>query len=223
MRIESNVLRAWVAVAVTVTAIGCSKDESAPATTTPSSSAAQTAAPLPSAPASAPAPSASASAAVPAHDCPAGTSGDGTFAKPCEAKGTARTMEVTWTGKSDDKGPSFRVTNTSSSVILYGKIAVYFYDKAGKQLEVADASSSPPKAKPFHTCVGKLFGGVMKAGEKAVLTFSCVKKEHMPAGTTAIEAEMQMVGFTDASEKKLEYYWQNTDLTPDVRKKVGRK
>ena len=31
-------------------------------------------------------------------------------------------MEVTWTGKMTDTGPSFRVVNKSPSVILYGKI-----------------------------------------------------------------------------------------------------
>ena len=59
----------------------------------------------------------------------------------------------------------------------------------------------------------------MKAGEKAVVQFSCVKKEHVPEGTAAIEAEMQSVGFADASEKKVDFYWTNPTLVPDVRKK----
>ncbi len=132
-------------------------------------------------------------------------------------------MDVAWTGKMDDKGPFFKVTNKSKLVILYGKIAVYFYDKAGKQLDVPAASGASDKARPYHTCGGNMFGGVMKAGEKAVLTFSCVKKERVPDGTTAIEAEMQMVGFADSSEKTVDYYWRNNDLTPDTRKKVGKK
>jgi hypothetical protein len=132
-------------------------------------------------------------------------------------------MDVVWTGKTDDQGPHFRVTNKSQSVILYGKIAVYFYDKAGKQLEVAAASGASDKTKPFHSCGGNIFGGVMKAGEKAVLTFSCVKKERVPEGTTAVEAEMQSVGFTDSSEKTITSYWRNNDLTPEARKKGGVK
>jgi hypothetical protein len=68
-----------------------------------------------------------------------------------------------------------------------------------------------------------MFGGVMKAGEKATITFSCVSKPNVPDGATAIEAEMQWVGFADASEKKVTGYWRNQDLTPDVRKKGGNK
>ena len=68
-----------------------------------------------------------------------------------------------------------------------------------------------------------MFGGVMKPGEKAVLTFSCVKKERVPEGTTAIEAEIQQVGFADASEKSVEFYWRNDSLAPETRKKTGKK
>ena len=68
-----------------------------------------------------------------------------------------------------------------------------------------------------------IFSGVMKPGEKAVITFSCVEKKHVPEGTAAIEAEMQVVGFADASEKKADTYWKNTDITPDARKKGGVK
>ena len=44
-----------------------------------------------------------------------------------------------------------------------------------------------------------------------------------PEDFAAIEAEMQMVGFTDASGKKIDFYWRNSDLTPDVRPKGGVK
>ncbi len=171
----------------------------------------------PPASASTPAPSASAPAVH--HDCPKGSAGEGSFDKPCEAKGNARMMDVTWNGKTDDKGPFFRVHNKSANVILYGKIAVYFYDKAGKQLDVPDDSTTPPKTVPFRSCSGNMFGGVMKADEKAVVQFSCVNKKHVPEGTAAIEAEMQTVGYADASEKKVDFYWHNPALAPDARKK----
>jgi hypothetical protein len=129
-------------------------------------------------------------------------------------------MEIAWTGKTDDKGPYFKVTNKSPAVILYGKVVVYFYDKAGKQLEVKNAEG---KASPTKGCGGNIFGGVMKKDEKATLTFSCIKKEHVPEGTTAIEAEIQQVGFSDSTEKKSEFYWKNDDLVPDARKKGGVK
>jgi hypothetical protein len=38
-----------------------------------------------------------------------------------------------------------------------------------------------------------------------------------------IEAELQMVGFPDATGKKVDFYWRNSDLTPDVRPKGGVK
>lgn len=194
-----------------IAAFTCGCDEEKPA-----------AKPAPSATVAAPPPqpSATASAAPPApkHDCPEGTTGDGTFEKPCEAKGTARTMEVTWTGKMDDKGPSFRVVNTSKADILYGKLVVYFYDKAGKQLEIKDGD----KTRPHKTCAGNIFDGPMKAGEKAVITFSCVKKEHVPEGATAIQGELEVVGYTDASGKKNEWYWRNKELTPDARPKAKK-
>ena len=129
-------------------------------------------------------------------------------------------MEVTWTGKTDDKGPSFRVVSKAKETILYGKAFSYFYDKAGKQLDVKDAEGKP---RPNKMCFGNMFSGVMKPAEKAVITFSCVKKDHVPEGTAAIEVEMQMVGFADATEKKNEYYWRNAELTPDVRPKGGIK
>lgn len=190
---------------------GCTEKPSPSAT--PSASAVAS---TPPAPSSAPAPSAV--APKPSHACPDGSTGDGTFKSPCEAKGNARLMEVTWTGKMTDTGPSFRVTNKAKLDIIHGIVVVYFYDKAGKQLEVTAG-----KARPKQTCGGHIFSGPMKAGEKAVLTFSCVSKDHVPEGTVTVEAEMQMVGFTDASGSKADTYWRNNDLTPDARPKGGVK
>lgn len=155
----------------------------------------------------------------PSHACPKGSEGDGTFKSPCLAKGKDRIMEVTWTEKTDDKGPSFRVVNKSELSILYGQIAVYFYDKAGKQLKVAgkDGEEGAPK----QVCSGNIFAGPMKPHEKAVITFSCVAKQHVPEGTAAIEAEMQMVGFVGAEENRADTYWKNPDLVPDERPKGG--
>lgn len=209
---------ALLTLAVAVSLGACSEEEKKPGGT--SSAPATTAAPE----VSAPAPSASAAAppavAHPVHDCPAGTTGEGSLDKPCEAKGNARTMEVTWTGKMTDTGPSFRVTNKSSTTILYGKLVAYFYDKAGKQLEVKGANGKP---QPSQSCAGNLFGGVMKPAEKAVITFSCVKKDTVPEGTAQIEAEIQTVGYADATEKKSEWFWRNRDLAPDARPKGGVK
>ena len=220
MQIATKWTMPWIVAAVAVSVLSCSKEEPKPEAAPVRSAAkpAQSAPPPVAEKPPAPVPS------TPAIECPSGSKGEGTLNNPCEATGTARMMDVAWTGKTDDKGPFFKVTNKSKSVILYGKIAVYFYDKAGKQLDVPPASgASDAKAKPFHTCSGNMFGGVMKAGEKAVVQFSCVKKERVPEEAKTIEAEMQMVGFTDAGEKTVESYWRNNDLTPEVRKKGGVK
>jgi hypothetical protein len=221
MRTATQRAMAWMTAALALTTLGCSKEESKTDMTTAKSAEAARSVARPSVPSAAP-PTATASAKL-RDDCPEGSSGEGTFKNPCEGSGTSRMMEVTWTGKMDDKGPSFRVINKAPKVILFGKIAVYFYDKAGKQLEVKDTSGSSPGTRRYHTCSGSMFAGIMKPEEKAVITFSCVKKEHVPEGTGAIEAEMQMVGFTGESDNKVEYYWRNKDLTPDERPKTAGK
>jgi hypothetical protein len=203
-----------VAAGLAASLAACEKKEE-PSATEPAKSAAPAPTPTPTPePAKPPEPEVK-------HDCPEGSEGVGSFEKPCEAKGADRMMEVTWNGKLDDAGPSFRVVSTSKLVILYGKLAVYFYDKAGKQLEVP--GGTPEKPKMHQDCFGNIFGGVMKAGEKAVMTFSCVKKSHVPEGTAAIEAEVRMVGFTDEAGKKSTFYWKNDDLAPDTRPKGGIK
>lgn len=193
--------------------LGCDEEKGSSASPTATATATAPPEPKPSA-----APVASAPP-EPQHDCPEGSKGPGSFNKPCEASGTERMMEVTWTGKMGDTGPSFRVVSKSKLEILYGKVVVYFYDKAGKQLEANDLSESPPKKRPKQVCAGNIFDGPMKAGEKAVITFSCVKKGNVPDEVAAIEAEMEVVGFTDGGGKKNEFYWRNKDLTPDERPK----
>lgn len=130
-------------------------------------------------------------------------------------------MTVEWTGKMTDKGPEFRVTNNAKLEVLYGQLMVYFYDKAGKQLEVP--ASGETKARPAQKCTGNIFAGPMKPGEKARLTFSCVNKSHVPDGTEHVEGEMRMVGFTAASGNKSDTYWRNEDIAPDERPKGGVK
>lgn len=202
--------------ALAVFLTGCTEKPAPPsiavATSLPSAS---------TAPSSAPTVSASAAAPKPSYPCPDGSKGEGTFKDPCDAKGPNRLMEVAWTGKMTDAGPTFRVTNKSKLDILYGSLDVYFYDKAGKQLEVTGGASAKPR--PKQVCSGNIFGGPMKPAEKAVISFSCVKKEHVPDGAVAIEAETHIVGFPEASSGKTDTYWRNNDLVPDARPKGGIK
>lgn len=202
--------------------LGCSKDQPAAPEAGPSATASAPAAPSQSASATA---AASASAAPePQHDCPAGSTGIGSFTKPCDAKGSARMLEVLWNGKYNDSGaPWFKVNSKSQKPILYGRVAVYFYDKAGKQIDVKEAPEGSEKTHAYHLCSGSLFAGTIAPGEKARYVFSCVGKSNIPDGTAAIEAEAQVVGFADASGKKNDFFWRNLDLTPEARPKGGVK
>jgi hypothetical protein len=215
-------MRTLVTFAIAMVIFGCSKEESKSQAPAASASTSASADAMPSAAAPASASAAASAAPEPQHDCPANSSGIGSFTKPCEAKGSERLMKVKWT-KTDDKGPNFSIKNIGKTTIVYGKIGVYFYDKSRKQLDLVDDSETPPTPRPFLTCSGNFFQGVMKPAESAVLTFSCVPKKIIPDGTATIEAEMQMVGFADATEKKIDFYWRNLDLTPNARPKGGVK
>jgi hypothetical protein len=156
--------------------------------------------------------------APPRSDCPKDSKGGGTQKQPCEASGVARLMEAKWNGKIDDKGPFFNVENKASDVVLYGEVQIYFYDGAGKQLDASEG-------KTHKTCSSSnLFLGSLKPAEKALVQFGCLKKDGVPTGTAAIEAEIDMVGFADkADDKKVDLYWRNKDLAPDARPKGGVK
>ena len=167
----------------------------------------------------APAPAPTPPPPTPREDCPDGSSGIGTNAEPCKASGDSRMMEVKWTGKTTDEGPKFSVINQSKKPILFGSIAAYFYDKAGKQLQVTHGT----KSRPMQICSGNVFAGAVKPGEKIFVFFSCVKKADVPAGTAVIEAEAKGVGFANEAGTENEFYWSNPDLVPDERPKGGVK
>src|SRR6185436_9349233 len=118
----------------------------------------------------------------------------------------------------DDKGPTFKIVNNAKLDVLYGKIVVYFYDKAGKQIELKGGE----KPRRRLSCAGNIFAGAVKPGEKIFVNFSCVKKDDVPKGAAAIEGEIQTVGFTDEAGKP-DTFWRNDDLVPEDRPKGGVK
>ncbi|MDQ2646095.1 MAG: hypothetical protein M3020_19945 [Myxococcota bacterium] len=193
--------------------VGCEDEKEAATPEKAAASAAPVATPAPTPTPTPPEPP------KPSPDCPEGSSGVGNFEAPCKGSGAQRMMEVKYTGKTEDQGPKFQVINKSKSPILYGSVAVYFYDKKGKQLEVTAGG----KPRPMQLCSGNIFAGAVKPDEKIFVFFSCVKKDHVPEGTAAIEAEIKMVGFTDEEGKKSDLYWSNLDLVPDERPKGGQK
>jgi len=201
------------AAAFAVCLVACDKEEpkpSAPSATPP---------PVVSTPpVASPAPVASAPERKPVHPCPDKSAGKGTFDDPCKATGKTRMMEVTWDKKIGDKGPTFKIINNAKLEILYGKIVVYFYDKAGKQMEVKVGD------KPHRrlTCAGNIFAGAVKPAEKVFVNFSCVKKDDVPKDAVTIEGEVATVAFTDDTGKN-DTYWRNDDLIPEDRPKGGIK
>jgi len=200
-----------VALLLATLAIGCEEEKKPEAAAAKPSASVAAAAPTPT-PTPPPPPK-------PREDCPEGSKGIGTSGEPCLGSGDARMMEVKYTGKTTDEGPKFAVTNKTKKSILFGSVAAYFYDKAGKQLTVTHGG----KPRPMQLCSGNIFAGAVKPDEKIYVFFSCVKKDHVPEGTATIEAEIKTVGFADESGSKNEYYWSNPDLIPDVRPKGGLK
>jgi hypothetical protein len=215
MSLVAKSLKLLVGLGLATQVVGCDekpeKDASAP---NPSASAAAVAPTPPPPPTPPPAPP-----PKPRDDCPEGSSGIGTSSEPCLGSGDARMMEVKYTGKTTDEGPKFSVTNKTKQSILFGSVGAYFYDKAGKQLQVTAGG----KPRPMQLCSGNIFAGAVKPGEKIFVFFSCVKKDHVPEGTAAIEAEIRTVGFADEAGTRNEYYWSNPDLVPDERPKGGVK
>ena len=128
-------------------------------------------------------------------------------------------MEVAYTGKTTDEGPKFSVVNKSKNPILFGSLVAYFYDKAGKQLDV----TADGKPRPMQVCSGRIFAGAVKPGEKIFMFFSCVKKAHVPEGTVTIQAEVKTVGFTDDAGRESIFYWSNPELAPEKRPKADLK
>src|SRR6266540_3561974 len=205
----SRMIRTLGAAALAACLVGCEKETEKP--TPPGAS-------KPTPAASTPPQTSSAPEKKPVHPCPEGSIGKGTFEDPCKAKGKTRIMDVAWNKKIGEKGPTFQIINKAKLEILYGKIVVYFYDKAGKQIDV----SGGDKPRRRLTCAGEIFAGPVKPGEKVFMNFSCVKKEDVPKGATAIEGEIQTVAFTDDAGKN-DTYWRNDDLVPEERPKGGIK
>ena len=211
MSFEITSFRFSLAVSVAALAFGCEENaEHGSAAGTPGAATAAVASAPPPAPPPPP---------KPREDCPEGSSGIGTSSEPCKASGDSRMMEVKYTGKTTEQGPKFSVVNKATSPILYGSVVAYFYDKAGKQLEVSHGE----KKRPMQTCSGNIFAGAVKPDEKIYVFFSCVKQADVPEGTAAIEAEVKTVGFTDEAGQKNEFYWSNPDLAPDARPKSDPK
>lgn len=218
MNISVTLRSATLLGVVALSSLGC--DEPASNDSAPSASATSETPTTTAAPEATPTASASAEEeAKPSHPCPEGSEGEGTRKDPCVANGATRIMEVTWMNKITDKGPKFRVKSKAKVPILYGDVFIYFYDQAGKQLEVDVGGKKQKRVQ----CAGNIFAGAVKPAESFALFFSCAGKKIVPDGTGTIEAELRMAGFPDASGAKSDTFWRNDDLTPEERPKGGVK
>jgi hypothetical protein len=178
--------------------------------------------------ASAPAPTASAkadgstkeAATPPAGEgkCGAlGCTGEGTFFDMCDCKAKPQTapFKAKWSGKYSDffKQPEFEVTNTTDKDIHWGSVAVYYYDKAGKQLET-DIKGTKYKS-------GRENGSTMslKPNETKTMTMG-FKKESEPKGIDTIEVVFDGWCFGKYDDKA-SHLCVRVEKAPEERAKSG--
>ena len=156
-----------------------------------------------------------------AAGCPDGSSGEGTTSSPCKAGSpTSRLMELKWTGKIGSKGPIFAVTNKAKRPISQGDVQVYFYDAAGKQLQVSLLGMSDKKSH-FWTSGAVFNGDGVKAGETQEVEFG-QGPAMFPAGAVNAEGEASRVCFaTGKPDWDCDVNWENAALKGDTRAQVA--
>lgn len=173
-----NVRHALLAAFGFTTLLACKNGSSdageGPATRTSASAApVQTTAAVPPAPAE--------SAAAPAGKCePLGCTGAGSFSEMCSCKSASAPITAKFTGSYRFDTPEWEVTNTTDSPLHWGSSAVYYYDKAGKQLstEIRGTKYS------VHRMNGSSFTLKPKETRKITVGF---KKADEPKGVKSIE------------------------------------
>jgi hypothetical protein len=120
-----------------------------------------------------------------------------------------------WTGEYkpdfDGEKPAFTVTSKLDRAVTWGNVAIYYYDKSGKQLEVTDGGRTYKK---FW-----ISGGLLQVPAKGTteLKMGWVK-DKAPADTAAIEVEIEGYGFTDVEPGT---FFENPDLGHEDRLKGG--
>ncbi|HEY6461854.1 MAG TPA: hypothetical protein VIY73_16930 [Polyangiaceae bacterium] len=174
-----------IALAASVGLLGCDKKSDAPASSTST-------------------PAATAATA----GCPAGSSPDGVN---CKAGGRARLATVTWSGAFGDTAQALSVKNLSGATLKGGTIALWFYDRTGRRLDIAGAKK--------YATPGDGFGTTFKPGETKNVHVP-LSKSGLPDGTAMVEGEVvkAIVVNTDGSDGPT---WHNDDLNADDRTMVA--
>ena len=177
------------------------EDETAP-------SAAKSAAPT--------AATASASAAAAGKCEPLGCKGEGTFFKKCDCKGkdVKSPFAIKVSGGYSDffKQPEFEVTNTTDKPIHWGSAAVYYYDKAGEQLE----TQIRDKTYKVSRVNGSNF--TLKPKETKTITLG-FKKESEPKGIDTMQVVIDGWCFGTHKDKS-SHLCIKIDRAPDERPKA---
>ena len=156
----------------------------------------------------------SASVAAPAGTggvCPPNSSGKGTAEEPC--KGTGRVLEAKWTGKNNKKSV-FSVTNKLKSKVDFVQASIYYYDAAGKQLEIPN-KDNPKYPHKSASPSGGLF--TIGPGETKEIELGFTV-DLIPKATKSIELEFNKVGWVSSDPNaKDDVYWENSALAPENR------
>lgn len=153
-----------------------------------------------------------------------GCKGEGSFFKKCDCKGkdVKPPLTATWTGKdgSFDK-PAMEVQNLSDQPLHWASVRLYYYDQAGKQLEVTIKGKPEKKTKDTTYKTYMMNGSTftLKPKEKKTLSFGW-KKDEAPKGTDTIEAVFDGWCWGEPRDKANEVC-VTIDRAPDERPKGG--
>jgi len=210
----------WIVVSVLLAAssVACSKKEEGAA---PAASSVTTSTSASAAPASLPQKPAGESKCA-AIGC---KGGDGSFFQKCDCKAAPQDVpfEAKYTGKyhSFFKQPEWDVTNKTDKDINWASANVYYYDKAGKQLEATvkdkkDASKDR-KFKSYRVN-GSNFTLKPKETKKITIGFM---QENAPAGAASLEVVFDGWCY-GASADKESHLCINVERSPDERARAGK-
>jgi hypothetical protein len=145
-------------------------------------------------------------------------SGDGSFFKMCgcNEKVQEAPFEAKATGKygTFSKQPEWTVTNKTDKIVHWASAAVYYYDRAGKQLETT-IKDKPYKASRVN---GSSFTLKPKETKKVSIGF---KQENAPAGTASMEVVFDGWCYGAYADKET-HLCMRVARAPDERARSGK-
>lgn len=152
-------------------------------------------------------------------------SGDGSFFKMCDCKATPQEVpfEAKYTGKyhSFFKQPEWEVTNKTDKDIHWASANVYYYDKAGKQLEatVKDKKDASKDRKfKSYRINGSNFTLKPKETKKITIGFA---QENAPAGAASLEVVFDGWCYGTNADKA-SHLCISGEKSPDERARSGK-